>query len=195
MSVTAGEARTELLSRIRKPGTIAYSEAAIYDILSKCQQVVNHWIGRLTATGTVTTAAYTYFYDMQTELPSAMYITKMTESNRQIARLKDWRELSQYSRSWLSDTGTRFEAYTQIGVDLLVIYPAKAAGSSVAVTYVKIPTTLSASGTAFDLPDNDVDTVIDLAEIVLLISARNFIDAKRRIGQMGETVKDLIRWQ
>jgi len=193
MATTAGTARTRLLTRVRMSGTVAYSEANIYDLLSKCQQLVNYLIGRYTATGTITTVANTYFYTFSSDLSSGMRIVSMSESNREIPELPDWRELGQYSRTWLDDTGTRFECFAHIGHDLILIYPAKTGASSVDVTYVAIPTVLDESTDNFSLPDDDVELVIDLAEIILLTSSRRFGEAQRKMKSFSEAIRGYLQ--
>lgn len=188
MATTAGTARTRLLSRVRMSGTVAYSEANIYDLLSKCEMLINYLIGRYTATDTITTSANTYFYTFSADLSDGMRIVSMSESNREIPELPDWRELGQFSRTWLDDTGTRFECFAHIGHDLILIYPAKTGASSVDVTYVKIPATLDDSADNFSLPDDDVELVIDLAEIILLTSSRRFAEAKRKMETFSKTL-------
>lgn len=190
MAITIETARTDVLTRVRMLGTVPYSVTQIYRILSKCQQIINLLLGRVLDTATLTTSASTYFYDLRTEIPTAMKVVSITESNRTLRHFGSWKDFAEYSRTWLADTGTRFEAWYQLGAHLLILYPAKTGASSVEVTFVKAPAAMTANDDVFELADEDVPLVIDLAEILLLVSIRRYAELKLRIAAFGESIKE-----
>jgi hypothetical protein len=171
-------------------GAVPYSVTQVYNILSKCQQLVNLLIGRVTDTGTLTTVANTYFYDLRTELPTAMRIISVVESGRTLRRFTAFNMFAEYSRTWLADTGSRFEAWHQLGAHYLIVYPAKVGASSAEVTFVKATAAMATQTDTFELADEDVPLVIDLAEILLLVSIRRYEELKLRIAAFVERIKD-----
>jgi hypothetical protein len=189
-TVTVAAARTDLLTRVRMLSTIPFSVSNIYDILSKSQQLINFLLGKVVETNTLTTTANTYFYDLRAKLSSAMRVVSVVESDRTLNYFSSWKQFVQYSHTWLSDTDTRFEAWSQIGVNYLIIYPAKTGSSSVEVTYVKSPTPMGTGTDLFELPDEDIPLVIDLAEIFILITIRRYKELEKALPLFVAKVKE-----
>ena len=102
--------------------------------------------------------------------------------------------MSAYDINWFRNiTGTRFETWTQLGRDILILYPGQAAASSVDVTYVKLLTLhtnhKAAYNTASELPDEDIEFALKLAEIMLLARFRQHKPLQRRLKTMFNFLK------
>lgn len=190
MAITVATARTDLLTKVRMTGTFAFDVTTIYDILSKSQQLVNLLLSRVVDSATLTTSASTYFYDLRTEIPAAMRVLSVIESNRTLRKFSSWKKLAEYSRTWAADTGSRFEGWSPYGANQLIIYPAKSGASSVTVVYIKALDALSDQADTFELPDEDVPIVVDLAEIFILASLRRYKGLKMRIDSFVNFIKD-----
>lgn len=167
-----------LIQRVRQTGGVAVTQNFATEVLGKCERLLNAHLKRVIASDTFTTTAKQQIYDYRSTLTSAVDIIEVSESSRTLFKCNKLSEFSAYEVGWFRNiTGTRFEAWHQIARDFLVIYPAKAAGSSVVVVYTKLvdvyATYALASGNNMSLPDEDVETALALAEIMLLARNRN----------------------
>jgi len=192
MSTTVEAARTDLLTRVRMTGVVAFSVTNIYGIISKCEQLVNLLLHRVVDTETLTTTLGIRIYDMRDDLPSAMRVISVTESDRTLRYLGSWKNFAEYSRTWRSDYSTRFEAWGRMGATHLIVWPGKVGASSVEVTFVKAIAAMTANDHTFELPDEDVDLVIDLAEIFLLVALHRYTELNLRITSFAERVKRYV---
>jgi hypothetical protein len=165
-----------LIQRVRQSGGVAVTTNFATEVLGKCERLTNAYTKRVTASSSFTTTGKQLMYDYRSTLTTAIDILDVSESNRPLFKCRNLHELSAYDIDWFRKIdGTRFEAWCQVARDFLIIYPAKAANSSVTVTYTKLPTAYTtyaaASGNNMTLPDEDVELALSLAEVVLL--ARN----------------------
>lgn len=193
MSRTVSSVVDILVARARQDGGIALTDDFATQLLTLCQQHINIALRRVTVTETLATAASDFFIAL-TELTTCAGILSVTEDNRALTPCTSLADFAAYELAWFANvTGTRFEAWTQLGRDWLVIYPAKAAISSVVVTSIKATTiysTYSTLGTAaMELSDEDVDLALKLAEFILLTRKRKPAILKSEISafiaQMG----------
>lgn len=193
MARTAGAACDTLLARVRQAGNIAVDNDFAMSILSKCQRVVNAGLRRILASASLTTAANTLLYKYRSSLTSAVDIIIIKEGDRILQKCTNLSDLAAYDVDWFTKTGSRFEAWMQFGRDVLILYPAKTSTSSVTVTYSKLLTSFSSYAsdyaTALELPDEDADLAIGLAEIVLLLRNRQLDVVNTRLNELGEQVK------
>lgn len=193
MARTAGASCDTLLARVRQAGNIAVDQDFAMSILSKCQRVVNAGLRRILASASLTTAANTLLYKYRSSLTSAVDIIIIKEGDRILQKCTNLSDLAAYDVDWFTKTGSRFEAWMQFGRDVLILYPAKTSTSSVTVTYSKLLTSFSSYAsdytTALELPDEDADLAIGLAEIVLLLRNRQLDVVNTRLNELGEQVK------
>ena len=184
MARTLGTTTDILTSRIRQSGNIGVTNDFAVQVLTTAQQYINILLKRVITTESLTTLKEKQVYSIADDLTNAIDIVSVSESNRELFHCKDFSELSAYEENWFRNiTATRFEAWHQIARDYFIIYPAKAANSSVSVEFVKA-TTISTdyttdSGNNLELPDEDVEAVLKLSEIILLVRGRNFTPIKK----------------
>lgn len=167
-----------LIQRVRQTGGVAVTQDFATEVLGKCERLLNAHLKRVIASDTFTTTAKQQIYDYRSTLTDAVDILEVSESSRTLFECKELSVFSAYEVGWFRNiTATRFEAWHQIARDFLIIYPAKAANSSVVVTYTKLldayTTYAAASGNNMSLPDEDVETALALAEVILLARNRN----------------------
>jgi hypothetical protein len=193
MATTAGTVATNLIERVYATGGIAHTQAWVITILSKTQRVANTYLRAVRSTTVLNVLAEKLIYKLRDDVPLAVDITHITETRggraEQIERLDDLLELSAYDVNWFRNiTGSRYETWTQLGRDLLVLYPAKAIAGQVTVHYTKLTTALAAAGTAFELPDEDVQVAKDLAEIILLARDKQIVECSNKLEQLAERI-------
>jgi hypothetical protein len=177
-----------LVARIRQSNGIAVTDDIATQVLTLSQSIVNIALQRITITETFTTAKQKLLYPI-TDLTTAVDILSMVESNRPLTHCTSLNQFSAYETNWFRNiTATRFEAWHQIGRSLFILYPAKAAASSVVITSIKnltIYADYSALGAAtMELPDEDVEIALEVAELILLV--------RRRKPQFIKTAIELI---
>jgi len=175
-----------LVQRVRQDGGVAVTDNVATEVLGKCERLLNAHLRRIIASTSFTTTAKQLIYPYRSTLTAAIDILEITESSRTLFKIDSLAQFSSYEVGWFRNiTGTRFEAWHQIARDFMIIYPAKAAASAVTVTYTKLldvyATYAAASGNNMSLPDEDVETALALAEIVLLARNRNAAQIEVRI--------------
>ncbi len=165
-----------LIQRVRQTGDVAVTQNFATEVLGRCERLLNAYLRRIVKSDTLSTVGEQLIYDYRTSLTVEIDILEVHESSRALFRIDKIEQFSAYDIDWFRKVdGTRFEAWHQIARDFLIIYPGKAGASSVVVTYTKLvaayTTYAAASGNNMALPDEDAETALALAEIVLL--ARN----------------------
>jgi hypothetical protein len=178
-----------LVQRVRQDGGVAVTDNVATEVLGKCERLLNAHLKRVKATTSFTTTGTQLVYDYRSTLTAAIDILEVTESNRTLFKCNTLMDLSAYDIDWFRKIdGTQFEAWCQIARDFFVLYPAKAGASSVNVTYTKLVTVYAtyaaASGNNMSLPDEDVETCLALAEIILLAKNRNIAQLTARLNQL-----------
>lgn len=178
MATTYATAVTRLRARVRQVGSIALdNDDAIY-LLSMCQQHVNIALRSYVLTTTLTTLAEKQLYSLADDLSNALDVIAVEESDRALLRCAKLQDFSALDYDWFRNiTATRFEAWHQISRDYLIVYPAKATASSVKVTYIPY-TAIYSDYTTYSsenmlLPDEDIELVIKLAELIALTRSRD----------------------
>ena len=178
-----------LVQRVRQDGGVAVTDNVATEVLGKCERLLNAYLKRIVATTAFTTTAKQLIYPYRSTLTTAVDILEITESYRTLFKIDSLAQFSSYDVDWFRNiTGTRFEAWHQIARDFIIIYPAKAAASAVTVTYTKLvdvyATYAAASGEDMSLPDEDVETALALAEIILLARNRNAAQISVRLEML-----------
>lgn len=189
MPATAKELTDEVLRRVRDVHGLAHSRAFARTLLSKSQQLVNTLLALVTTSTTFTTQPHQQLYSISGSLTGTDAISRVLavrEGGRDLSQLQDYRQLSHLNLRWLRAVGTRFEAWTHIGRDLLVIYPAKIQTSSVEVVGSKLTTELTGEATELELPNEYHDHLVTLTEIMLLAKQRDLEQAMRQLKYLSQ---------
>lgn len=192
MTLAYSIAVPRLRTRVRQTGDVALTEDQAIELLSHCQRHVNAAMHKHTTTTNFSTLAEKQLYTFPDDLSSAIDIVSMTESDRELFHCQNLSEFAAYENNWFRNiTGARFEAWCQISRDYFIIYPAKAAGSSVTIKYV-VATPIyddyaAHSADEILLPDEDIETVVKLAELLALVRSR-------QTGLIKKTLEQTIKY-
>ena len=199
MTRLAGPTTEELLRRVRQEGDFAIPFDTAIDLLSKCQRIVNAGRRKVVALGGISIAKSKLVYNLRDELPEAIDVLSVDAFvfvpplvTRKLFKVANIHELTALDPTWFRNiTGTRLEAWAQIGRDILIIYPGLTSVTSVVVKYTKLTTVFvnraQDYNTAFELPDEDVDLALGLAEVILLTRFRVLDAAAKRLETLNET--------
>jgi len=194
MSRSIGQTVEILLRRVRQEGGLAVDVNLATEIYSRCEQIINVALSCVLVNATLNTPKQKLLFSLRTEFPAAASIVSFTQSNRTIPQSKTLDEFSAYSPDWFrSIDGTRFESWHPIGRDLFILFPGQAAASSLTITYVKLltlHTSFAASyNTASELPDENIEAALILAEIILLCRFRLLSAIPKRLEQAASLLK------
>ena len=179
-----------VMKRAYAYGGTAHDKSWVISILSKCQRVINAFTGSVESSADLTVLKEKLVYTLRNELAECLEVTKATESragvDHELARVYTPEELAAYDIDWFRKIdGDRYDAWIQIGRDLLIIYPSKAANGTVTVYYTKLTDALVIDTDEFDLADEDVSPVLDLAELVLLARDKQIVPGAEKAGQLA----------
>lgn len=179
----AGALVTTLLQRVRDPQGAAHSRAFALAILSDAQRLVNLAQRHVLVEETLTTEARRMIYPVSSLLPLSARIEYIRDSVRDLTPTTI-RALSHVDQRWPSRMGLTFESWVPIGRDLIIIYPAKTAASSVTVVSTKLTTAFAGEGDEVELPPEAEPAMLALAEAILLLRSRMW-------GPFGDAIKRL----
>ena len=205
MAETATALIDTVLRRVRDPNGTAHSRAFTLARLSDMQRITNGALRVVVDTATLTTTAYLPFYQISTSVASgnAVRILGVIEGNRNLDFIL-WRTLKHIDTEWLRAVASRFEAFSLIGKEQLILWPAQKEAVSVTVVYAALTTSLSTEGTATDMPDDELPLVVDMTTALLLAKTR-YIGSTSSLGikssggfdvvmeRIGERVKSIAR--
>jgi len=192
MAEAAGTLVSALLRRVRDPQALANTRDFTRSILSDCQRLINARSGRVLETTTAfATEPMRMFYPLAASVPTAVRVVAVREGGRDLDRIT-LKQLNQISTNWFRRIGYRFEAFAEVGRDLLVIYPAKTVVSAVDIVAVKLTDSLVNDDEATDLPDEDLHDVMELAEAILLTKMRDIDTVKPLIERITKRTKDKL---
>lgn len=198
MTRYAGNEADVVLKRAYAYGGIAHDKSLVIQILSLCQRTMNAYLGDAihdpyegSPTANFTPSVSKQVYNLRQELPSALDIISIHEdittttvpSYRRVPKSKGPNEIAAYDDEWFRQTGSYTLAWTQIGRDFFLLYPAPTATPTVArhfVTYSLITTELSNDSDAFQTSDKVTDLVVDLGELVVLARDKQLTSLKTK---------------
>jgi len=194
MSRQIGPTVEILLRRVRQEGGIALDEDLATHIYSLCEQTVNAAFERVLVFDTLSTPKEKLLFDIRTEFSDAIAPISFAESNRHIIKVDSLADFSAYDPNWFrSIAGTRFEAWYPLGRDLFILYPGQAAASSLSITYVQLLTEHTSFAGSYttnsELPDEDVDIALALAELILLTRFRLLTSVPPRLDRVITLLK------
>lgn len=187
-TITASTATDTVLRRVRDPNGLAHSRAFARARLSDCERFINAVLGLFVDNNTLTTNPYQCVYGINGLLPNATRVMAVREGGRDLAKLQDLNQLKLLDSNWTQTLGNRGEAWTMVGRDLLVLYPATNQPKTYTIIYAKLTTMLGGELDKFDIADEYVDRVVTLCEAVLLLRQRDLVSAKSTIGRMLEKI-------
>lgn len=200
MSYRADEAREILLKRIRAEqldGSVIANSAMldtfVFDILTKCQVIINVGLRRVLEEYTSATLVGIPIYDndyfanpLGTVSIGDIVSIEDTDNDVELKPIPYY-ALGGYSRTWYSDTDTKLRFWSKLGRNKTIITPLTTTPTNIKITAVKITDTFSVSTDTSELPDEDFELVLDLAEVILLQKMRHIDKAKEKLNTFSES--------
>lgn len=192
MTRYAGPTAEALLKRVREEGGLGTSMDFAVQMLSHCQRIIGAGVKHTVVSGSFQLYPEQLIYAYRNQLPDAVDIVDVRDGTRVLQKIENLTELAAYDVDWFRATGSRHDAWLQLGRDLLIIYPAQSSRSTLVADYIKLTTEFASAAadynTAFDLPNEEVNIALGLAETILLLRSRQLPKAKARITKAAEDV-------
>ena len=185
MSTTAGTVLTDVWDRIRdasgqltatsNPPTTASGTTFGLSIISACQQIAAIYERQLVASGSIVTSSTNAIYS-----PFALFadyggkvLSVNLSGTGEIDGPVDWRALGRAVFNWPVATGTKLLGWAPIGQLLLAIVPVIASSPpTVTVRYTQLATAIALTSTNMSVPDDLVEQIARMSELVLRIKSR-----------------------
>ncbi len=183
-----------ILRRIRDTGAVSTSRSTVETALSGSQKTVNvGTFGQVQSTP-MTTNAEQLIYQIDTSAPlvrvGRIVGVQVGPDNEELG-FTEWEQLKNLDPEWFRRTGPYFRTWSLIGRDILVVYPALKVASTVGISYVMSPVTITGEAEINQLPNDEIPLMVDVAEAVLKIRTRQLAGVKQMIDSIdaGFTAK------
>jgi len=184
------------LRRIRDTGAIANPRATVRLALSGAQQVVNIGTSAQVQSGIITTNAEQLIYQLSSTAAQIGRVLGVAHESRELNWI-EWEQLKNFDADWWRRTGPQFQAWSMIGRDLLIIYPALTGANTVQVSYVRTPAVIADDSEQAQIRDDEVTIMVDIAEVLLRVRARQLSGLTNLIDMIEGSVKlhkaDLVK--
>lgn len=196
MAEFAGTMISAILLRVRDPQGLAHSRTTVLSLLSQAQRIINAATDLVYETVTVTTEPKRQLYSLGTLAPNSVSLRDVKEGGRSLTRV-DPLALFYTNREWARQSGSRYEAFGEYGLEFAVIHPATDDARSIDLTYTKVTTdmTVAPVGTpdpeanTTDLPDDILPALMHLTEALLQLRGRKIAEALGAVGRFTGTIQ------
>lgn len=170
-SFTGTQLINDVARRLRDNSNTGYPRAMVLRSMNAVQSLINVRLGLLQGTTTLTTENRA-LYTVPVTTPRILTIRETTNGH-EIANVP-WDQLVTQDENWIRTYGERVQLWSQIGRDLLAIYPIPTDPTSLTITYVTYPAAITDAAVAWSLPDEYKPVLTDLTEAVMLFRSREF---------------------
>jgi hypothetical protein len=173
MSETAGSLADALLRRVRDPRGTATDIFSVFNVLSHCQRFVN----AATRAVLIDVPLYRFpgnpFIQISGITPPILRVEQVRAFGRTLER-GDWTQLQNHDPTWLKRRASLPLFWSQIGGDLLCIWPSAISQDAcqVVVTGTKYTADLTVYNQPLELPDHHAAAILTMGEELLLLRQR-----------------------
>jgi hypothetical protein len=173
MGTLAGNALIDELSRrLRDLTSTGYPRADILDIVNRTQRAINARLG-LVHTSTAFSTGETPLYSVDAIATNIVRVVDVRDDDRPLQRVP-WPQLVHQDSKWIRLRGTP-EVWSPIGRTMIAVIPTPYITRSLTAVSIKMTSNLADAGAPLlDIPDDFKPILLDLAEAVLLVRAREY---------------------
>jgi hypothetical protein len=187
--VQVGPIVDQILQRVRDPEGVIASRDFVRDRISDAQRLLNARFGWVLDTTTLTTEPWRLFYPIVPLLPEAQRVWYVRQGGRNLAYVP-WQTLTHMEVGWPRALGPRYEIWSRIGFDTIVVWPATTAATALAIESSKITLDLVADHSEFEVRDDVVPMVADLATALVTLKMRQLAPAAEVMNTLLGRVKE-----
>ncbi len=179
-----------LLRRVRDPSGLATSRDFARSMLSYSQRMLNAGFRLVVDSDILVTEPFRQVYPVMSNFPDIVRVEAIREDDRDLIPTTTL-ALSNADRRWFRRVRSRFETWARIGSDLIDVHPVKDIASEVEIVYTTLTTKLVNDSIITEFPDDMSSTILQLAEVLLLIRMREFAPVTAGLTQLAELTKEV----
>ena len=177
-----------VLQRIYDAGGVATARANVWDMLSRCQQLVNAALDSIVVALNFSTGPRQQVFILTDIAPDVMKVLRVRDQHRDLSEIQ-LRELKYISPRWFGQSGPRWETFAKIGKTMLVVHPMKLSADSLTLVYTQILPRLGGDLDVCPLSDDQIPLLTKLTEAMLLLRQRNFEPVKMIVDNLVKDVQ------
>ena len=181
--LNVGTQRAILLGRIRDPLGNANSEELIWDLFNRLQWAVNAQIEDVVGNAPLALLPQQCVYPINANLAQCQKVLGVRDGTKDLYPM-EFDQLNGLDRSWFRRFRDSLRWFALCGYDLLFVGPPPETLQSqteVTVFYKALTTPIVSDSSEFELQDENVQSVMELAEAILLAKARDWAAAKEAV--------------
>lgn len=187
--MTAGEVVDTVLERVRDPNAVITSRDFVRDRISDAQRLLNARFGWVLDIATLTTEPERCFYPIAALLPAATQVRFVRDGQRDLVYVP-WKTFWFMGRGWPRRLATQSEVYSTIGRDTVVVWPATRTSVALEVRAAKLTTQLVNDASEFEVRDEMVPMISDLATALVLLKARDYAPIDEVMNSLKGRLKE-----
>jgi hypothetical protein len=191
MPLNVGTQRQIVLSRSRDPNGTANTATLVWDLFNRLQWAVNAEIEDVVQSAALSLNSRQCLYAINANLPNAQKIIGIRNAKRDLYPVQ-FDQLRGIDRYWFRRFRDDVHWFALCGYDLLVIGPPPDTlqeATSVEVRYNAVTTPITSDASTFQLQDENVESVMELTEAILLAKARDWAGAQEALQRAVKSLK------
>lgn len=187
---TADSMTTEVLTRVRDANGVMHTAAFVRARLTDAQRYLNGLLGLVLGSSSLTLNPSQNFYVLTSAVPLSIRVVGVRGSSltRDLAPAPSIDSFLIYGPTWMRQTAARSEAWTTVGRDVLVVYPAASFTQSLDVVYAKVTNVLAITTDVSEFSTEQCDLIVTLTEAILLLRQRDLQAAARAMDRLRRMV-------
>lgn len=174
----------QILQRVRDPEGVIASRDFVRSRISDAQRLLNARFGWVLDINPLVTEPLRLFYPVALLLPEALRVWYVRQGGRNLAYVP-WSTLTHMEQGWPRALGSRYEIWSRIGFDTIVVWPAMSRAETLTVESSRITALLDSDDDDFEIHDDVVPMVVDLATSLVTLKMR-------QLGPAAEVMNTLL---
>lgn len=179
----------QILQRVRDPEGVIASRDFVRSRISDAQRLLNARFGWVLDETPLVTEPWRLFYPVVPLLTEAQRVWYVSQGGQDLTYVP-WKTLTHMEQSWPRAFGPRYEIWSRIGYDTIVVWPATSRAESLAVKSSRITTLLDSDDDDFDVRDDVVPMITDLATALVTLKIRQLTTAAEVMNTLMGRVKE-----
>lgn len=175
MPSPAGPLVDTILQRVYDPLGAATTRPQVFDLLSRCQQIVNAAFDSVVVNLAFNTGPRQQVFTLSEIAPAddVLKVLSVRDKHRDLSEVP-FNRLKHISARWFGQSGPRWETFAKLGKTMIVVHPMKQSADSLTLVYTQALPPLLGDADICPLPNDQIPTLTKLVETLLLLRQRNF---------------------
>lgn len=186
-----GVASATIADRVRDPLFTATTQLNIIGLMSYAQQVTNAVLSDIVQAGILTLQPRTLIYQLSAYLPAAIKVLAVQDASGRDLDPVSLVELQHINMRWPTALSDSPIAFTQVGADLLIIYPGLSLQQNITVKYSEYLPAVALTTDSTVVPNEDDTCVNALTETLLLLKNRDLNAVAAALKRFTSRVEEL----